>query len=157
MISKIFSFLLICFLTISKGQAMSISDVGKVCTFSEVKAKVTYNGKPAIGAKVTQITKFKSAVENHTSTDEAGIFAFPATYEKSFKKLLPMEIVISQQILIDYNGETFEVWANGKMNTEENSELGGIPINLTCELTDAPETHRTAGSLVLTNCRWEKK
>ena len=44
-----------------------------------------------------------------------------------------------------------------KMNPEENSELDGLPLNLTCELTEEMRTHRTASSLILTNCHWEEK
>ena len=136
---------------------MSLFDAGKICTFSPVKAKVTLNGSPATGATVTRTTKWKDPITESTNTDSNGEFTFTANYEKSVKKFLPVEIVISQQIIVEYQGESYEIWANGKMNAEENSELDGHPLNLNCELSDELRTHRTASSLILTNCTWEEK
>lgn len=136
---------------------MSLFDAGKICTFSPVQAKLTLNGEPAVGAQVTRIAKLKDTKTEETTTNTNGEFSFPAVFEKSVKKLLPMEIVVSQQILVEYQGETYEIWANGKMNPDENSELDGQPLNLTCELTDELRTHRTSSSLILTNCTWEEQ
>jgi hypothetical protein len=156
MISKIFSFFLICFLTISKGQAMSISDVGKVCTFSSVRAKVTYNGELVKNSKVTRWTKWKDASTEVTTTTDDGVFEFPAIFEKSISKYLPIEIVITQVITIEYGGHPYKVWINTKMKPEENAELGGSPLNLECELTEEPVFYEDFGPLLETNCTWEK-
>ena len=136
---------------------MSLFDAGKICTFSPVQAKLTLNGEPAIGAQVTRTTQWKDPVVDTAETNSEGEFSFSGNYEKSVKKFLPVEIMISQQLLVTYQGETYEIWANGKMNADENSELDGLPLNLTCELTEEMRTHRTASSLILTNCHWEEK
>ena len=136
---------------------MSLFDAGNICTFSQVNAKITFNGKPATGALVTRIAKLKETKKEETTTNSNGEFSFPAIFEKSLKKLLPVEIVISQQMLVEYQGETYEIWANGKMNPAENSELDGQLLNLNCELTDELRTHRTSSSLIMTNCVWEEQ
>lgn len=157
MLLRILATLCICLSTISTVNAMSLFDAGTICTFSSVRAKVTHNGQPVQGAEITRITKFKDTVTDVTSTDDDGTFSFPANFSRSVKKFLPMEIVITQQILVSYQGESYEIWANGKMNSEEDSELGGLPIDLTCELTEEPRTFRSSGSLILTNCHWDKE
>ena len=154
---KIVTALFITFLTISTVNAMSLFDAGTICTFSSVRAKVTHNGEPVRGAEVTRITRFKDTVTDVTSTDDSGAFSFPANFSRSVKKFLPMEIVITQQILVNYQGKSYEIWANGKMNSEEDSELGGLPIDLSCELTEEPRTFRSSGSLILTNFHWDKE
>ena len=136
---------------------MSISDAGKVCTFSAVKAKVTLNGEPAIGAKVTRLTEWKTKKKETTETDAKGKFTFPAAFERSITKYMPVEIVISQQIIVEYQSQLFEIWVNGKMNSEEDSEFGGVSIDLDCELTNESKTYRSNGSLVMTNCTLRKK
>jgi hypothetical protein len=142
---KIVTALFITFLAISTVNAMSLFDAGPICTFSSVRAKVT------------RITRFKDTVTDVTSTDDSGAFSFPANFSRSVKKFLPMETVITQQILVNYQGKSYEIWANGKMNSEEDSELGGLPIDLSCELTEEPRTFRSSGSLILTNCHWDKE
>jgi len=136
---------------------MSIFDAGKVCTFSAVKARITLNGVPASGAKVIRLAKLKKENIDTTTTDDNGVFEFPAAFENSLKKFSPAEIVISQQIKVEYQGESYEIWANGKMDARENSELGGVPLDLNCELTDEAKTHRTSASLILTNCKWNEQ
>ena len=148
--------LLIYFSVISTGQAMSIFDAGKVCTFSAVRATVTYEGEPVKGARVTRLTEWKNPNKEITETDDKGIFDFPAIFERSISKYMPMEIVISQQIIVEYQGRLFEIWANGKMNPEEDSEFDGVSIDLDCELTNEAKTYRSNGSLVMTNCTLKK-
>ncbi|WP_276681898.1 DUF6795 domain-containing protein [Thalassolituus oleivorans] len=135
---------------------MSIFDAGKVCTFSAVRATVTYKGEPVKGATVTRLTEWKKPNKETTKTDANGAFDFPAIFERSVSKYSLMEIVISQQITVEYNGQLFEIWANGKMNSEEDSEFDGVAIDLDCELTNEQKTYRSNGSLVMTNCTLKK-
>lgn len=156
-ISKIFSFLLLTLLIINKGHSMSISDIGRVCTFSSIKAKVTLNGQPAIGAKVTRLTDWKKPLEDTTVTDQNGYFEFPALYERSIgQKVLPIQFAVSQVVTIDYQGNSYEIWVTTKMSTEENSELDGISLDLTCELSNEMKTYRVSGPILGTICTWNK-
>ena len=149
--------LLIYFSVISTGQAMSIFDAGKVCTFSSVRATVTYEGEPVKGAKVTRLTDWNTPSTDMTTTNENGYFELPSLYERSISRVvLPIQFAVSQVITVEYNGQSNEIWVNTKMKPEENSELGGIPINLKCELSNEMKTYRVSGPILGTICTWEQ-
>lgn len=136
---------------------MSISDIGRVCTFSSMKAKVTLNGEPVIGAKVTRLTDWKKPSKDTTITDEHGYFELPALFERSIgQTVLPIQFAVSQVVTIDFKENSYEIWVTTKMKTEENSELGGIPLDLTCELSNKMKTHRVSGPILGTVCTWNK-
>ena len=138
----------------SFGVGMSIFDVGKACVFSEVNLKLSYNGKPAIGAKIWRRISWKKEVITEFQVDDQGEIELPAVYQRSVTKLLPIEFVVSQVFKVSFEGQEFEIWINSKRDPANNSELGGAPLHLNCELTDKAELHEEFGALLLTSCKW---
>ncbi len=143
-------------LVFSEGSnAMSISGVWRSCVFSGVKVVVLQRGKPVVGAEVTRISEWQKQKLEKTVTDSRGQFSFPDLFENSLAGIIPFtEFVASQQILVRVGTENFEIWANGKRSAKKNSELGGIPLELVCELNDNVRLVEEFGSLLVTNCRW---
>ena len=52
--------------------------------------------------------------------------------------LLPHEVVIDQTMTIQHDGKTYKAWALFKRDYDNNSELNGKPINITCRLEKPP-------------------
>ncbi len=132
---------------------MSMFDAGKVCVFSAVQAKLSLNGKPLKNVKVTREWHWKKKRSDETVTDENGYFSLPSVYERSISQYLPAEIAISQKMSVWINGEETEFWINAKDDGKENSEYGGEPIALSCELSREKVLIEKYGSLLLTMCK----
>jgi hypothetical protein len=135
---------------------MAMFDAGKTCVFSQVKAKLTLNGEPVRNTKVVRRWEWNKLQEDSTSTDDNGYFEFPAVYESSLSRLLPVELVIGQQLSTEIDGKEFQFWTNSKREPTENSEYGGKSMNLICELSGEEELIEDYGSLMVTLCKMEK-
>ena len=139
----------------SGAHAMSFLSVGKTCVFSEVKAVLTRDGKPLKNVEVIRKWEWKELKEEKTHTDENGVFTFPAIYESSATRLLPIELVIAQGLYVNENGTEIQFWTHSKRKPEENTEFNGNPIDLTCELNNEQKIHKHSGALMRTLCSWE--
>ena len=147
----------LCLLIMFQGaSAMSIFKPGKTCVFSKVNAVLTENGTPLSNVKVVRKWEWKDLKEETTTTDENGRFEFPAVFESSATRLLPVELVIAQGLYVVINGEEQKIWSNSKREPEENAEYGGKPISLMCELTNELKIYRDQGSRMRTLCSWEE-
>lgn len=124
--------------------------------FSPLEGKLTFNGKPAAGAKLKLwlAWKDKEGEFHDYVTDDQGFFKIPR-HVASYKQNPLAQLVVSQEITIDYRGNAYEIWIMSKMDAAEFTELGGRPTNLTCELESELITVRGDGSLGGTACRWE--
>ncbi len=115
----------------------------KVCLFSPVKGKVILNGQPVAGAVIERT--YDWAWKNQkggdsTTTDLNGEFSLPAIHATMILgNLLPHEPVIEQDIYIKHQGKTYEAWHHNKHNYSENGELGGVCLELSCELSIEPQ------------------
>lgn len=138
----------------SFGAAMSLFDAGKSCVFSEVKLKVTHNGKPASGARLTRYISWQKEVSDEFTLDDNGEIHLEAVYQRSLTSLLPVEFVVAQSLTVSHQGKEVEIWLNSKRRPDENSELGGQALALTCELSNEPVLHEEFKTLLLTNCNW---
>jgi hypothetical protein len=123
--------------------------------FSPLEGVITFNGKPASGAKIDLWIKWKDAAGEHFgfTTDENGFFQIPlktATYKESALA----QIVITQEITVAYADESYLIWTLSKTSTHASGELGGKAANLTCELTSDLEAIRTDDILMATSCSW---
>jgi len=126
----------------------------KACTFSEMKIKITLNGKPASGAKIIRTVDWKDEQVDFFTSDEGGNIDLPAKFESSFTQVLPVEFISSQSINVEYENNNYLIWIYAKRNPGENSEMNGNPINLSCELSDEPKTERKFKSAVKTSCKF---
>jgi len=140
-----------------KVEAMSIFDVGKTCVFSSVKVQLLQNGKPVVNAKVSREWNWNSSKEDESTTNADGYVTFPAVFESSVSRLLPIEIVITQHLSVNINGEELVFWTNAKRKPEENSEYGGAEFDAICELSEEEVLVEDYGSLMLTKCKLNKE
>src|SRR5690554_3551266 len=131
--------LIVCFVLViaSQGAAsMSFFNPTKTCVFSEVKARLMFNGEPLRNMKVIRQWEWHKRRSDESMTDNDGYVTFPAVYESSVTRLLPAEIVIGQQLSVVVGDQETIFWSNVKVEPEENSEYGGSKFNLACELGD---------------------
>ncbi|WP_143735563.1 DUF4198 domain-containing protein [Microbulbifer mangrovi] len=131
---------------------MSILDLGKACTFSQMQLEITYKGEPAPAAKVWRRVKWQKEKVDEFKTDEEGRVELPEIMERSVMQLLPSEFVVSQAIVVTYMDEEYKIWVNSKRSPEKNSELDGSDIHLKCELTDERRLVSDYESDFLTSC-----
>lgn len=123
--------------------------------FSSLNGRITLDGKPASNAKIKLWIKWKDQ-QGETfiyTADENGVFSIPEQLA-TYKETALAQIVITQEITVEYMGESYLVWTLSKTNTHEFGELGGKPSNLVCELTNDLEPLRTDSTLMGTVCRW---
>jgi len=138
------------------AHAMSFLSIGKTCVFSEVKAVLTRDGEPLKNVEVIRKWEWKELKEEKTYTDENGVFTFPAIFESSVTRLLPIELVTGQALFVKENDIETKFWSHSKRKPEENTEFNGNPIDLTCELNNEQEIHKHSGALMRTLCSWDK-
>jgi hypothetical protein len=120
-----------------KGNAMSSRVL-----FSAVQGQVLLQGKPVAGAVVERQFEWN----NETSSDRVssgadGNFSFAAVTRKTsfMDRLLPSEPMVKQTILILHDGKSHKAWHHFKRNYDNNGELGGRAIRMTCRLEREPE------------------
>ncbi len=139
--------------------AMTEGSRAKPCLFSPISGSITLNGEPAAGAKL-----IRTAGKAHThgelvdtaTTDEQGQFEMPGAFERVLlAKFLPMEFVASQKIIVEYQGQTYKMWAGVKREREVNSESSGQPLKVTCELNSEVKRAAVGGGFVNSLCNWE--
>lgn len=90
-------------------KVMAVSDLGKVCLFSEITGVITLNGKPVANARLVRTADRVGAITDETTTDEKGHFSMPAVYERTIAKYLPQEFVASQEIHVYLDGTKYEM------------------------------------------------
>ena len=124
--------------------------------FSPLEGKITFNGKPAAGAKVKLWFAWqdKEGEFFYYNTDENGFFKIPG-HTTTYKETPLAQLVITQEIIVEHEGKPYEMWSMSKMDPSIFSELGGEPINLRCELTNDLTTVRGNHSLGGTACTWD--
>ena len=134
---------------------MAVLDVGKAYTFSEVKLKITHKGNPAANAKIVRTTEWQKEKIDEFIADENGYVELPEIKERSLSQLFPVQFVVAQVVSVEFQGEHYEIWVNSKMSPEKNSELGGNPLDLNCELTREPVPVEEFDTILVTNCLWK--
>jgi hypothetical protein len=135
---------------------MSISDVGKVCLFSRMSGVVKLHGEPAKNARLVRTVSLSSSPKtDETYTDENGYFEFPAVFERTVAKFLPMEFVAKQDIVVHYQGTEYEMWDGIKRRPEENVESRGQPLVVECELAMEELDYKSVnGGPIFSRCIW---
>ncbi len=125
--------------------------------FSPLEGKITFEGKPAAGAKINLWIKWKDAKgENFEFTsDKNGYFQIPQQIT-TYKENPLAQIVITQEITVEYERESYLIWTLSKTNTHLYGELGGKPQNVTCELTTEEMDAHLENTLMGTLCKWDQ-
>ncbi len=117
---------------------MSLFKGEKVCVASGFEGRVTFEGKPASGARIVRNIFWKNdkGEPEESIADKDGRFSFPSRWE-ILRQVLPMQFAVPQNIFVYYKGQEYQVWGTAKMEKSEYSEFGGkTPENFRCELTD---------------------
>ena len=136
-----------------EAEAMSILGIGKTCVFSAVNVRLLHKGEPVSNAKVKRQWEWNKRNSDESVTDSDGYVSFPAVFESSVSRLLPIEIVIGQQLSVEINGEEMVFWTNGKREPDENAEYDGAEFQAVCELSEEEELVEDYGSLMVTMCK----
>lgn len=159
--------LLLLFGMIPLGNAMGFFDAMTVTLFSEMKGVITQGGEPVSGAVVTRtaIPNNDKTYTDSATTDSAGVFSFRKLEANMFLKLLPTSIVVSQKVVISYQGNQYLAWQAGNTNGVDKGELNEhdfigtdkeVDINLQCELNSNETDKAGAYTLVISGiCNWE--
>ena len=138
---------------------MSIFFGGKkeeVVLMSPFSGQLLFEGKPAANAKVKLLLKWKDKVgeQFEYQADANGMFEIPL--HKVVTKINPLaQLVVRQEINVEYGNGTFLIWKVGKMNFDLYSEFGGPPQHLQCELTTDLQTFSRNSMFCGTSCSWD--
>jgi hypothetical protein len=109
--------------------------------FSAVHGTVLKDGRPVQGAELVEKAEWSGKDRENpiqrTVTDEQGAFSFPVMERKRgfLHGVLPTQPAVVQTIVIQYQGFTYNAWLHTKLDYEANTESGGLPLVLNCELT----------------------
>jgi len=126
------------------GMTFSMSTFSSdLVLFSPVSGLVELNGEPVEGATVVHWYKWKDeAFTEQTVTGKSGKFSFPAKTQKSFFwSMFPHNPAIGQELTIKYGDKSYTAWRFKKGNYELNSENGGSPLKMYCELSQSEKAH----------------
>ncbi len=134
---------------------MSLSDVGKVCLFSEMSGVLTVDGKPAPHVRLVRTAKWQTEQKDETVTDAQGRFYFPAMTERTVAKFLPMEFMAPQQIHAHYKDEEIRIWGGVKRDPTLNAESKGDPLVVRCDLHSEEKYIEVSGGIVFSLCEWD--
>lgn len=124
--------------------------------FSPLEGKLTFNGKPAAGAKLKLWLAWKDqeGESEYFSVDDNGFFSIPKR-TVTYKENPLAQMSIGQMATVEFNGENYLIWRGGKSNTHIYGELGGRPENVTCELTKEELDAHLDHALIKTRCVWK--
>ncbi len=134
---------------------MSIADTGKVTLFSEMSGVLTIGGEPVKNTTITRIVDYEKKSSDTTTTNDQGEFKFPAKTSRTVAKFLPQEFVVSQQLLVNYEGKEYTVWSGVKRKPEENSESRGAPLAVKCDLNNEEQYIKVNNSPIFSLCTWD--
>ncbi len=147
--------LLFILLLLSGGTVVGLTDIGKLCIFSAISGVITLNGQPVAHARLIRTGEKERTHQDETTTDEKGYFEFPAMYERSIAKYLPMEFVASQTIMVEYKGQTYKLWSGVKRKPEENTESRGKPLIVQCDLNQERDLKEVNSTPIISMCTWD--
>lgn len=125
--------------------------------FSPLEGKLTYQGKPASGAKIKLWLAWKDQEgESEIYTVDAdGYFSLPEK-KIAYQRNPLAQISIGQTITVEYQGQEILIWKAGKTSTHLYGELGGRPEGVTCELSREDSDAYFDHSLLETTCVWRR-
>jgi len=128
-----------------------------VVLFSRVQGQVLFKGVPVSKAKVVRRYTYDTPgpVEDSCVTNDEGMFDLPAIIKSNHMVAPLVQFVVHQEIYVERNGKLQPIWSHGKMKKNENSEYGGKPKKMVCELTKELDNVKVGSvSSVYTSCVW---
>jgi hypothetical protein len=145
-------------LSVIGGESMGVLKAEPAYPFSGFSGQLLFKGEPASNAKITR--KYELLKDQHEETitaDQDGNFSFDSILIQYRVPLIAShDFLARQQLFVDYEGETYQIWGGSKTGMEEYSEFGGKPSRLRCELTDDPRKVKNEESgFIGTSCHWE--
>ena len=155
----------LCFVTFlglsTEGIAMSFFSrpTQEFVICSEMQGKLTFQGKPAAGAKIVRWSAWKDH-DGESETfyaDEHGHFLLPE--KRDIHKKGPLDFLAQfvgkQLVTVTYQGMDYEIWYSNKFEPNRDSEYGGAPSEFFCELTDEVVHIRKDHANLTTSCKWD--
>lgn len=137
------------------GQAMSMSDLGKVCLFSNISGVILMDGKPVVNARLVRTVDLSGKETDEAQTDNQGHFEMPAVFVRTITKFLPQEFSSSQEIIVHYQNKEYRMWSGVKRKPEENTESRGKPLIVKCELNSEETMIKVNNSPIFSLCTWD--
>lgn len=112
--------------------------------FSEVHGTVLQNGRPVTGAEIIQEVIWSDSKDEiaprSVMTRADGAFHFlPVQKAPGALRLVPHQAVVLQKLMIRLDGVEYVGWRHTRNSYEDNAELDGKPLRLTCELSTEPD------------------
>jgi len=117
---------------------------------------ITLNDQPVEGAQVVRVlTWFETQnATDSTLTDKNGNFMLPeVTKNLALSKI--GEFVISQEMVVLYREKEYPIWTKAKLDKDLYGELGGMPINFHCELSNEFKLVDAGKGKLVTVCQWD--
>ena len=134
----------------------------EVVLCSPMEGRITFEGKPAVGAKIQRFIKWKDQVGEYDTvfTNDKGKFFLPEI-KKKVKLNKIATFAVAQEVRVLYMGIEYPIWVKSKREKGIYGELGGQPVNFRCELTDdlvpielGDEAVGGSG-LLASSCKWD--
>lgn len=147
------------FTFVASGVAMTSLIRGEkteIVVFSPMEGRLLFEGRPVSDAELELWVKWKDKKGEtyHFRTDESGLFSIPRITD-TYRDSPLAQLVITQEITVEYRGESYLIWTLSKGSGKLNVEFGGEPKNLVCELTEDLRPIRTDDALLGARCTWE--
>lgn len=122
---------------------------------SPLAGLITLNKQPLSGARIVRnLTWYESRKEtDSTVTDGQGRFSLPVI-RKSIAADKISEFFVSQEILVQHQGQDYPIWTKAKRDMGLYAELGGRPENFSCELSNSLRLVMPGKALLVTLCKW---
>ena len=129
----------------------------EVILFSPIEGVITYEGRPAVGAKIVRWIKWKDEEGTKDSVLLGADGRFHFSVKEAVIKLSPVsKFVVNQRLTVFFEDEEYVIWAMGNGKTTLYGELGGEPMGLKCELTDKRVRVEAEDGLLMTSCVWDE-
>ena len=128
----------------------------EVVIFSPMEGLITLNGEPVPDAKIERWLKWKDeeGEKDYFVTDKQGRFSIPIKKDVVTLSTIS-QFVMAQEVRVFVDGVEYPIWILSKGSKVIFGELGGVPVNFRCELTDELVRVEVEDGLLGTSCKWD--
>lgn len=153
-ISKLLAIIIMLGLFCNSAAGMDFDDSGVINLFSRMSGTVYIDGVPAANAMLVRTVNFGGVERDRFEADEQGQFELPAMYEANLDQINPEDLVVGQEVIVEYQGRRYPLWSAAKRNPQENSEARGGELEVECDLAGLNQLVQIDGQPIFTPCRW---